>query len=124
MDWEGCMDEWALKAAGAEWVGRGRPLTDTEFRHQFGVYPWTVVEISRLKEVVRLGQKHLLRALWWLKVYPTDVEIKNHRASDTWFRQKLKETLAVLKDALPEVCMAVRAWILLLLFFCVHTHAR
>jgi hypothetical protein len=97
------MDKEAFKAAGAEWVGRGRPLTDAEFRHQFGVYPRTVAEISRLEGVAKLDPKHLLRALWWLKVYPTDVEIKNHRASDTWFRLKLKETLAVLKDALPEV---------------------
>ena len=97
------MDDRAFKAAGAEWVGRGRPLTDAEFRHQFGVYPRTVAEISRFDGVAKLDPKHLLRALWWLKVYPTDVEIKNHRASDTWFRLKLKETLAVLKDALPEV---------------------
>ena len=98
------IDERAFRAAGAEWVGRGRPLSEAEFRHEFGVYPRTVVEISRLPEVAaKVDPKHLLRALWWLKVYPTDVEVKNHRASDTWFRQKLKETLGVLKDALPEV---------------------
>jgi hypothetical protein len=119
------MDERAFEAAGAEWVGRGRPLTDTEFRHQFGVYPRTAFEISRLKEVARLGPKHLLRALWWLKVYPTDVEIKNHRASDSWFRQKLKETLAVLKDALPEVReMARKSACFVLHLQCFFSHGR
>jgi hypothetical protein len=102
------MDEGKVKAEGAKWVGRGRPLTDAEFRHQFGVYHRTAVEISRLRGVSKVDPKHLLRALWWLKVYPTDAEIKNHRASDTWFRQKLKRTLAVLKDALPEVCARLK----------------
>ncbi len=103
------MDEGAFRAAGAEWVGRRRPLSEAEFRHDFGVYPRTLVEISRLKDVAaKVDPKHLLRAFWWLKVYPTDIEVKNHHASDSWFRQKLKETLAVPKDALPEVrCFAV-----------------
>ena len=98
------MDEAGFRSLGGSWVGRKRPLSALEFRHQFGVYARTVVEISKLRDVARLKPKYLLRALWWLKVYPTDVEVKNHGASDTNFRHKLWETLFVLKDALPEVC--------------------
>jgi hypothetical protein len=109
------MDEANLRGLGASWVGRTRPLSVREFRHQFGVYPQTVVEISKLRDVGRLKPKYLLRALWWLKVYPTDIEIKNHGASDTNFRHKLWEALFVLRDALPEV----RIVVVVLARFCV-----
>lgn len=97
------------------WVGRKRPLTPFEFRHFFGVYPRTMLEISSLPTLVVLKRKWLLRTLWWLKVYPTDEEVKNHGCGDTFFRDQRHEMLLRLNTVLPEVpgCM------LLILLCCV-----
>ena len=96
------MQQRLLKEGGA-WVGQGRALNVREFRHSFGVYPRTVAHIAQMGLAMDVGITWLLKTLWWLKVYPTDVEIIHHKASATHFREKLWRCLSVLKDSLPEV---------------------
>lgn len=94
--------EEGLLRVGAWWVGQQkRSLTLSEFRHEFGIYPRTMVFIKQ-----RLGDARtsfLLKGCWWLKVYPTDVQIKYHSTSPTHFREKLWPLLELLATQLPEV---------------------
>jgi hypothetical protein len=83
----------------AWWLGR-KTLSVADFRSQFGIYPSTVVHVQRL---VPVDQVWLLKALWWLKTYPTEQQIKNQRASVAHFRKKLWTILELLKSSLPEV---------------------
>jgi hypothetical protein len=91
------MNEGAVLRVAASWVGR-QTLTVREFRHQFGVYPRTVCHMHHLLPDARW----LLKSLWWLKTYPTDQEIINHRASATYFRERLWPCLESLRKHLPE----------------------
>ena len=93
-----------LLREAASWIGRKRPLNALEFRHFFGVYPMTLLEISSLPGLRSTARKWLLRTLWWLKEYPTDEEVKNHGAGDTTLRTKRREVMSVLASSLPEVC--------------------
>lgn len=87
-------------AHGATWVGR-KMMGPRAFRTQFGVYPSTAVWI--LAHCPNFDVESLLKALWWLKLYPTETIIQNHRVSPSRFRKQLWEVLHVLALLLPEV---------------------
>ncbi len=84
--------------AGARWLGRSRPLRPESFHNQFGVWPDTAEALAEICGPL----DSVLRVLWWLKTYPTEEEIHNHRVSAARFRQDLWPRLHALNAALPE----------------------
>jgi hypothetical protein len=87
-------------ATAAWWLGR-KHLSWSDFRNQYGVYPSTVAHVQEHVPDVKLVW--LLKALWWLKTYPTEQQIKNQAASPAHFRNMLWPILELLKSCLPEV---------------------
>ena len=84
---------------GAWWLGR-KFIDDAVFRHEFGVYPRTMVWICT---TLACDVTWTLKSLWWLKNYPTDEGIANQGASPSYFRAHLWPQLQLLKEKLPEV---------------------
>jgi hypothetical protein len=50
-----------------------------------------------------LGAERLLKALWWMKTYPTEQELHNKRVSAAYFRAQLWQLLKAMNTQLPEV---------------------
>jgi hypothetical protein len=84
---------------GAAWVGANH-LSEHEFHAWFGVYPSTVVAISRLCGV---ADADIVRVFWWMHHYPTRKEIKAKRVSASRFVRWVWETIALLDGLLSEV---------------------
>jgi hypothetical protein len=113
-----------LLCDAATWIGRKHSLTPIEFRHFFGIYPKTAMEISSLPTLCVLKRNWLLRTLWWLKEYPTDEEVKNHGSGDSFFCDQHVEMLHHLNSALPEVgfCFVGVLWVLVTLCYISSSH--
>lgn len=97
------MDELGVLDLGAKWLGRSR-LGARIFKNQFGVYPRTVCFLlEKCRVCSKLGAERLLKALWWMKTYPTEQELHNKRVSAAYFRTQLWELLKAMNNELPEV---------------------
>jgi hypothetical protein len=95
-------EEFDLAKAGAAWVGRTSKLSASVFKNQFGVYPRTVLFVEQMLGP-NADRSLVLRCLWWLKTYPTDVEIANKQVSAADFRKKRQVMCSQLDASLPEV---------------------